>query len=95
MTEEGFSGQGSQQNRWVFTLKFFNNYDENVNWREHLAKEKHKIKRAVFCYERGAETGTRHIQGYVELVRSYRLSHVKRKNFAFGLLGCYEEECPV
>ena len=75
MTENGSPAQGSQRSRWVFTL---NNYDENVNWREHLAKEEHKIKRAFFGYERGAEAGTRHIQGYVELDRSYRLSHVKR-----------------
>ena len=65
----------SQRKRWVFTL---NNYEEGRNYREHLAKEEHKIRRAVFGYERGAEFGTRHIQGYLELDRTYRIAHVKR-----------------
>ena len=36
-------------------------------------------------YERGAESGTRHIQSYAELVRLYRISHIYF--FTFSALG--------
>ena len=75
MTAEGTPQQSSQRSRWVFTL---NNYDENTNYKEHLLKDEFKIRRAVFGYERGPQTGTKHIQGYLELDRSYRIVHVKR-----------------
>ena len=73
MTAEGTPQQSSQRSRWVFTL----NYDENTNYKEHLLKDEFKIRRAVFGYERGPQTGTKHIQGYLELDRSYRIVHVK------------------
>ena len=75
MTAEGTPQQSSQRSRWVFTL---NNYDEKTNYREHLLKDEFKIRRAVFGYERGPQTGTKHIQGYLELDRSCRIVHIKR-----------------
>ena len=44
----------------------------------HFRKEEFKVKRAVLRYEQGAENGTPHVQGYLELERSYRIAHVKR-----------------
>ena len=76
MSQESGTVQSCQWSRWTFTL---NNYDEAINYREYLSRGERKIKRAVFGFERGAETGTRHIQGYLELDRSYRISHVKKK----------------
>ena len=64
-----------QRSRWIFTL---NNYDSTFDYKEYLSEECHRIKRFVFGYEIGAATSTPHLQGYIELVRSYRLSYVNR-----------------
>ena len=63
-----------QRSRWVFTI---NNYRADFNVRVHLTKPDFKIKRAVWGFEVG-EGGTHHIQGYLELLRSYRLAFVKK-----------------
>ena len=75
MSQESVSQQCSQMSRWTFTV---NNYDPYFNFRQHFSKDEYKVKRAIFGYERGAENGTPHIQGYLELQRSYRLTFVKR-----------------
>ena len=58
-----------QSCRWVFTL---NNYDEQVNYKEHH-KRFDVIKRGVWGFEIAPQTGTRHLQGYLEFKRSQRL----------------------
>ena len=63
-----------QRSRWVFTI---NNFDRNLNLRSHLSNSNFKVKRCVWGYEVGEE-GTRHIQGYLEVMRSVRLCFVKR-----------------
>ena len=63
-----------QRQRWGFT---FNNYPSSLNIRSHLSIDNFFIKRAVWGFEIGA-SGTPHLQGYLELKRSLRLSHVKK-----------------
>ena len=74
-SQESVSQSCSQVNRWVFII---NNYNANQNLLAHFRKEEFKVKRAVFGYERGAENGIPHVQGYLKLERSYRIAHVKR-----------------
>ena len=63
----------SQVSRWVVVI---NNFDENFDYVDHLRNPDHKVKRAVLGFERSNESGTRHIQGYVEFQRSVRLAAV-------------------
>lgn len=66
--------QQVQSSRWCFTL---NNYDDQVNYVDYFSRFDF-IKRAVWGFERAPETGTRHIQGYVEFVRSFRMNVCRR-----------------
>ena len=79
MIEEQSVGSGAvteqQRSRWIFTL---NNYDTTFDYNKHLSEECHRIKRFVFGYEIGEATSTPHLQGYLELTRSYRLGYVSR-----------------
>lgn len=63
---------GSQSRNWCFTL---NNYTAEEE--EKLKGELAHVKYIVFQRERG-ENGTAHLQGYLELDRSQRLSFVKK-----------------
>ena len=49
----------------------------NFNFLHHFSKDQYKVKRAIFGYERGAENGTPHVQGYLDH-RSYHFTFVKR-----------------
>ena len=62
--------QQNQTSRWCFTL---NNYDRNKNYKDHFLQFNH-IKRSVWGYEVAPQTATRHLQGYLEFRRSYRLN---------------------
>lgn len=64
----------SQVMKWVFT---YQNYNHNINYKEYLLVNTH-IKRAVLGYETAPITGLPHLQGYVEFIRSQRLSFVRR-----------------
>lgn len=64
-----------QRTRWTFKLQI---HEEGFDFRKHLLTPIHKIKRAVWGYEREQVTGTRLTQGYIEFVRSVRLSHCRR-----------------
>ena len=64
-----------QRARWIFTL---HNFNRNFDYRQYLLNDEFRIKRAVLGYEIAPTTGTRHIQGYIELCRSLRYTHVKR-----------------
>ena len=68
------SSQSLQRSRWTFTL---NNYDKNVNYKNHFRQNQFKVSRAVWGYEIGSN-GIEHLQGYLELQRSLRLSHVAK-----------------
>lgn len=59
-----------QCTRWVFTL---NNYNSSINYVDYF-KQFDSIKRCVWGFERAPETGTNHLQGYLEYVRSQRLN---------------------
>jgi hypothetical protein len=48
-----------------------------VNYKEYFSRGDFKIRRGVWGYEIAPDTGTRHLQGYLEFSRSYRLNHVK------------------
>ena len=61
-----------QRARWVFIV---NNYATNFDYRNRFQLTNFKIRRVVWGREVG-ENGTRHLQGYLELLRSYRKSHV-------------------
>lgn len=65
----------SQVQRWCFTL---NQYDEDFNYRNHFLKYEFKVRRGVWGKEIAPETGTRHLQGYLELFRSFRLGHMRK-----------------
>ena len=69
-----FHSQEGQRERWIFT---YHNYEENVNYGQYLRSSEFMIQRAIWGYEVG-DRGTRHLQGYVELKRSLRLSHVRK-----------------
>lgn len=69
------SSSAPQVRRWCFTI---NNYNADFNFKEHLTLPLWKIKRAVWGFEVGSRTGTKHVQGYLELVRSSRLGSVRR-----------------
>ena len=71
--------QNIQRSRWTFTL---NNYDGNVDYKNYMCKPEFKVSRAVWGREIGVN-GIPHLQGYLELERSLRLSHV-RKIFPTG-----------
>ena len=64
----------SQRQRWGFT---FNNYSPSLDVRAHLSKSNFLVKRGIWGYERG-ERGTPHLQGYLELKRSLRPSHLRK-----------------
>ena len=59
-----------QSSRWCFTL---NNYDRDVSYKDHFLRYNH-VKRSVWGYEVAPQTGTPHLQGYVEYKRSYRIN---------------------
>lgn len=63
-----------QKSRWVLTL---NNYDQDVDFKQLLVNPLFKIRRAVIGKEVG-ENNVRHLQGYVEYDRSYRLGHCRK-----------------
>lgn len=63
-----------QTSRYVFTL---NNYDVRFSYKDHFASFDF-IKRVVFGYEVAPNTGTPHLQGYLEFNRSYRLCTCRR-----------------
>ena len=67
--------QNSQVRRWCFTL---NNYDEACNFTEIFSSPEFQISRVVWGRELAPETRTRHLQGYLELIRSYRFPHLKK-----------------
>lgn len=56
----------------------YNSYQEGINYNNHLKRPQFRVKRAVIGYEKAPLTGTRHLQGYVELHRSVRLAVVKK-----------------
>ena len=64
----------SQRQRWGFTL---HNYSPSLDVRAHLSKSNFLVKRAIWGYETG-ERGTPHLQGYLELNRSLRPSHLRK-----------------
>lgn len=64
-----------QVSKWCFTL---NNYCENFDYQTYLLKADFKIKRCVYGREVAPTTGTKHLQGYVEFVRSFRLNHARK-----------------
>ena len=64
----------AQRCRWAFTL---NNYQQDTNFKEHMSKNEFNVARAVWGYEVGT-TGIPHLQGYIELKRSYRMSFLKK-----------------
>ena len=68
------SSQSLQRSRWTFTL---NNYDKNVNYKNHFCQNQFKVSRAVWGYEIGSN-GIEHLQGNLELQRSLRLSRVAK-----------------
>lgn len=63
-----------QASRYIFTL---NNYEEGVNYENHFTQFTF-IKRVVFGYEVAPETGTPHLQGYLEYQRSQRVAVCRR-----------------
>lgn len=63
-----------QSSRWVFIL---NNYSGDFNYKEHFSGFE-VVKRCVFGYEVAPGTGTPHLQGYLEFMRSYRISMCNR-----------------
>lgn len=69
-----------QRARWCFTL---NSYDDNTNYEVYLSDPVHDIKRAVVGFEVSPSTERLHLQGYLEMKRSYRIGHMK-KIFANG-----------
>ena len=66
------SPEVEQKARWTFTL---NNYNENVNYKDYLSRHSFRIKRPVWGYEISSNN-VPHLQGYMELERSFRRSHV-------------------
>ena len=64
-----------QRCRWVFTL---NNFDKDVDYIEYLNCSEFHIKTAVWGYEVALRTGTEHLQGYLELNRSFRISQIRK-----------------
>lgn len=75
MSQESVNAQVS---RWIFTL---NNYDTAFSYKDYISEMKHKVKRGVWGREIAPQTGTPHLQGYLEFFRTVRLAHV-RKIFA-------------
>ena len=65
----------SQKSRWVFT---YNNFDHNINYKNHFRNGDFNIKRCVWGYEKSPVNETPHIQGYAEFQRSVRLGFVRR-----------------
>ena len=63
-----------QVSRWCFT---FNNYDARHNYKDDFTNNP-LIKRAVWGYEVAPQTGTPHLQGYLEFKRSQRLQVCNR-----------------
>ena len=63
-----------QRKRWGFVV---NNYNPSTNFRLILANDQFQVDRVVYGFER-SNTGTPHLQGYLELKRTQRLSHVKK-----------------
>ena len=63
-----------QVRRWCFTL---NNYDLHLNYKELFRNPIFNINRVVWGREVAPITGTAHMQGYVEMFRTYRFSHMK------------------
>ena len=66
---------GSQSRNWCFTL---NNYTAEEE--EKLKGELPGVRYIVFQREHGHEKGTPHLQGYLELDRTQRLSFLKKIN---------------
>ena len=65
----------AQVTRWCFTL---NNYVETPNhYKVHFSNEAFQIKRAVWGKEVAPNTRTKHLQGYLEMRRSFRLAYMK------------------
>ena len=67
----------AQVKRWCFTL---NNYDQTPNfYKELFTRQEYQpvIVRAIWGYEIAPTTNTRHLQGYIEMSRSYRLLFMK------------------
>lgn len=64
-----------QKSRWAFTI---NNYSTDLNFKQYLSHADFRIKRAVWGYEVSPGNGTRHIQGYLELQRTFRICHVRK-----------------
>ena len=75
MSNNSLVMRNCQRSRWILT---YNNYDQTMNYKVHCLKPQFNIKRAVLGFEVAPETGTHHIQGYVEFGRSVRECHVKR-----------------
>ena len=63
-----------QRKRWGFT---YNDYPRDKDYKSHFASDEFNIERAVWGYEKSS-SGTPHLQGYLELSRSFRLGFLKR-----------------
>lgn len=66
---------GPQLARWCFTL---NNFECIVDYYKLFSDGKYNIKRCVWGVEKGSGSNTRHLQGYIEFSRSYRISYCKQ-----------------
>jgi len=64
-----------QSKNWCFTLNNYDDDDEEI-LRELGSNE--RVQYLVYGRERAPETGTAHLQGYVELDRRFRLEQLKR-----------------
>ena len=64
-----------QRCRWAFTL---NNFDKDVDFIQYLNCSEFHIKRAVWGYEVAPQKGRENLPGYLELKRSFRISHVRK-----------------
>ena len=70
------SQSSGQYQRWVLTYHGFQSSFELGAIASYLQRPEFKVKRAVCGREFATNSEIPHLQGYIELVRSYRRTHV-------------------
>lgn len=74
-TSKVLINKNPQVSRWILTC---NNYDSEIDYEEYFKQKNKRIKRMIVGFWRGSESGSRHLQGFVQFNRSIRYSVVRQ-----------------